>query len=224
MRRTRALLAALVAIGFLAAPSGAQASGGTPPSRSTTPMLSSVKLDVTDVAGGTPAIGTITLTSAAATGGLAVALSSDNAVAATTPANVVVPGGSTSATFPITTVPVSNPQSALIIASAGSVTTYAILTVYPQSALSNGSIAIIPGNNGSGTITSAPAGISCRVGATTGGTCSASFPVGTVVRLTARAAAGSSFQGWRGLPGCGDPSRITVARTTIYCQPAFSLA
>ncbi|MEO7059589.1 MAG: hypothetical protein ABI083_07720 [Lapillicoccus sp.] len=48
--------------------------------------------------------------------------------------------------------------------------------------------------------------------------------MGTIVRLTARAAAGSSFQGWRGLPGCGDPSRITVPRTTtIYCQPAFSL-
>jgi hypothetical protein len=44
------------------------------------------------------------------------------------------------------------------------------------------------------------------------------------VRLDARPASGSSFVGWRGLPGCGDPSKITVARgTTINCQPGFSL-
>jgi hypothetical protein len=104
------------------------------------------------------------------------------------------------------------------------VTTYAIVTVHTQSGFSTGSVAIIPGGNGSGTITSQPAGINCTVGASVGGTCSAAFPVGTVVRLTATAASGSKFQGWRGLPGCGDPSKITVARdTTIYCQPGFTL-
>ena len=56
------------------------------------------------------------------------------------------------------------------------------------------------------------------------GSCSAFFPVGTIVRLDARPAANSSFQGWRGLPGCSDPSKIRVARgTTINCQPGFSL-
>jgi hypothetical protein len=45
------------------------------------------------------------------------------------------------------------------------------------------------------------------------------------VRLDARPAADSSFLGWRqSLPGCGDASKITVARgTTIICQPAFVL-
>ena len=42
--------------------------------------------------------------------------------------------------------------------------------------------------------------------------------------LTAQAAPDSRFQGFRGTPGCGDPSRITVARgTNITCQPGFTL-
>ncbi|MDA0178915.1 hypothetical protein OJ997_01310 [Solirubrobacter phytolaccae] len=46
--------------------------------------------------------------------------------------------------------------------------------------------------SGSGTVTSAPGGISC------GATCSASFTDGAVVTLTATAAAGSRFSGWSG--------------------------
>jgi Divergent InlB B-repeat domain len=227
MRTTRIVAAALLATaGVLASHSGALASGGTPaPAAVTAPALSTVTLKPTDVVGGTPAVGTVTLTSAAATGGFTVALSSDDTVAATVPAAVTVPAGATSATFPVTTVPVGNTQSALIIGTAGPMTSYGIITVYTQSAFSTGSIAIIPGGNGNGAITSQPAGINCTVGTNGGsGTCSASYPAGTLVRLTAKAAPGSKFQGWRGLPGCGDPSKITVARnTTINCQPGFTL-
>ena len=46
--------------------------------------------------------------------------------------------------------------------------------------------------SGSGTVTSAPSGIDC------GGTCSASFPTGNSVTLTATAAPGSTFAGWTG--------------------------
>jgi hypothetical protein len=224
MRTTRILVAALLAVaGVLSAQSIAQAAGRTP-AATTAAALSTVTLNVTDVVGGTPAIGTVTLTSPAATGGFPVALSSDDTVAATVPAGVTVPAGSRSANFPVTTFPVGNPQSALIIGMAGAVTTYAIITVRTQSSMSTGSIAIIPGGNGNGTITSQPAGINCTVGASTSGTCSAFYPAGTVVRLTAKAADGTRFQGWRGLPGCGDPSKITVASgTTIYCQPGFAL-
>lgn len=224
MRPTRIVVAALLAAaGVLSAQSVALASGGTP-TPATAPALSTVKLNVIDVVGGTPAVGTVALTSAASAGGFTVALSSDDPVAATVPASVTVPAGATSAGFPVTTFPVGNTRSALIIGSAGVVTTYAIITVHTAASFSNGTVAIIPGGNGSGTITSQPAGINCTVGATVGGACSASYPAGTVVRLTAKAAAGSTFQGWRGLPGCGDPSKITVARgTTIYCQPGFAL-
>lgn len=225
MRSIRVLVAVLAVVGMLSAPSAALASGGKSQATPTsTPALSSVKLNATDVVGGTPVVGTVTLTAPAAAGGLSVALSSDDIVAATVPSSVTVPAGSTGATFPVTTVPVTNIQSALIIGSAGAVTTYAILTVHTQSGFSSGSVGIIRGGSGSGTITSQPAGINCTVGVNAGGTCSASFAVGTVVRLTATAGPGSKFQGWRGLPGCGDPSKIIVARdTTIYCQPGFTL-
>lgn len=89
-----------------------------------------------------------------------------------------------------------------------------------------GSISIVPGGNGNGTIVSTPAGINCVINPSTGGsgTCWSFFPAGTVVRLDAKPAANSKFLGWRGLPGCSDPSKITVvANTTIYCQPAFAL-
>lgn len=45
---------------------------------------------------------------------------------------------------------------------------------------------------GSGTVTSSPAGITCSP------TCTASFPAGTKVTLTAKAATGSYFVGWSG--------------------------
>ena len=187
--------------------------------------LSTVRVDPTDVVGGNAATGTVTLTAAAPSGGVAVSLSSDNTAAATVPPSVTVPAGSTSASFTVSTSVVSNSQSANIIGTAGGVTAHATMTVWTEFAFSNGSIAILPGGNGSGRVTSQPAGIDCRIVAGNGsGACSAFFPVGTVVRLDARPAADSKFLGWRGLPGCADPSKIVVARgTTITCQPGFSL-
>ena len=227
MSSTRSLVAtALAAISILIGPSAALASGGAPkpPAPTTAPALSALTLSATDIVGGSPVTGTVKLTSAAPAGGFAIAVSSDNTAAATVQASVTVPAGATSAQFVVATLPVPNPQSALIIGTAGAVTVYSIITVLTQSQFSTGSISIIPGGNGSGTITSQPAGISCNISSNTTGACSAFFPVGTVVKLTARAAAGSSFQGFRGTPGCSDPSKITVARgTTISCQPGFSL-
>ena len=88
-----------------------------------------------------------------------------------------------------------------------------------------GSLSIIPGGNGSSLVTSDPAGINCTITRGNGsGTCTAFFPAGTVVRLDARPADDSQFQGWRGLPGCSDPSKITIfADTNISCQPGFQL-
>jgi hypothetical protein len=99
-----------------------------------------------------------------------------------------------------------------------------IPTATPASGVT-GSLSIIPGGNGSGTITSQPAGINCTITNGNGaGSCKAFFPAGTVVRLDARPAADTRFQGWRGLPGCGDPSKITIfANTNISCQPGFQL-
>jgi hypothetical protein len=53
-------------------------------------------------------------------------------------------------------------------------------------------LTISKAGNGSGPVTSSPAGIAC------GSTCSKAFPIGTSVTLTATPNAGSSFTGWSG--------------------------
>jgi hypothetical protein len=62
---------------------------------------------------------------------------------------------------------------------------------------------------GTGTITSAPAGIVC------GSDCTEAYPAGTVVTLVATATAGSTFAGWTG-GGCSGtaPCRVIVASDT----------
>jgi hypothetical protein len=60
---------------------------------------------------------------------------------------------------------------------------------------------------GNGTVSSAPAGISC------GATCSATFTAGTSVTLTATPAAGSVFSGWSG-GGCSGAGACTLTMAT----------
>jgi hypothetical protein len=60
---------------------------------------------------------------------------------------------------------------------------------------------------GNGTVSSAPAGISCGV------TCSATFTAGTSVTLTATPAAGSVFSGWSG-GGCSGTGACTLTMAT----------
>ena len=198
----------------------------SPPSSSAS--LSSLTVSPTDVVGPDPATGTLTLSSAAPSGGFTVDLTSDNTAAATVPPSVTVPAGSTRATFTVSTKEVSNAQSAVIIGTVGgdfSTERHAVITVWEPFHFSNGSIAILPGGNGSGRVTSQPAGIDCTITRGNGaGTCDEFFPVGTVVKLDARPAPDSNFVGWRSLPGCFDASKVKVARgTTITCQVGFVL-
>lgn len=217
---------ALVSAGSpgLASASTGSGTGGTQTAAVVSASLSSVTLNPTDVVGGGSSTGTVVLTSAAPSAGFMVALTSDNTAAATVPASVTVLAGATTATFVVSTSVVPNSQSAIIIGTAGGVTAYGIITVRTAFAFSNGSISILPGGIGSGTVTSQPAGISCTItGGSGAGACSAFYPVGTVVRLTAKAASGSSFQGFRGV-GCANPSKITIAAgTNITCQVGFAL-
>jgi hypothetical protein len=198
------------------------------PPPSTAPTLSSLTVSPTDVVGGDPATGTVALSAAAPAGGFVVDLSSDNTAAATVPPSVSVPAGATRATFVVTTKQVTNAQSAVIIGTVGGdfgTERHAIITAWDAFHFSHGSVAILPGGNGSGRVTSQPAAIDCTIVDGNGsGTCSAFFTVGTVVRLDARPAAGSSFAGFNPRPGCIDASKITVQRgTTHTCQPVFRL-
>lgn len=198
----------LVLIGALAIVSTAQAAVSI--------SLSSLNVSPTDVVGGDLATGTVTLSSAAPSGGFTFDLTSDNTVAATVPPSVTVPAGSTSATFTVSTKEVIYAQSAAIIGTVGgdfSTERHSTITVWDPFHFSNGSIAVLPGGTGSGRVTSQPAGYT------------AFFPVGTVVKLDACPANDSRFVVWNtDLPGCFDPSRVTVARgTTITCQVGFVL-
>jgi len=72
-------------------------------------------------------------------------------------------------------------------------------------------LAVVRAGTGSGTVTSAPAGITC------GTSCAASYASGTGVTLTAAAASGSTFGGWSG-GGCSGTGSCNVtlsAATTV---------
>ena len=75
--------------------------------------------------------------------------------------------------------------------------------------------------NGTGTLTSSPAGIAC------GGTCSAFFNAGTIVTLTAVSAADSDFTGWSG--ACTGTGNCVVTMdaaksvTATFTLKAFTL-
>src|SRR5215211_6976600 len=159
--------------------SGCTVSSSPPPSSSAS--LSSLTVSPTDVVGPDQATGTVTLSSAAPSGGFTVDLTSDNTAAATVPTSVTVPAGSTSTTFTVSTKEVTNAQSAVIIGTVGgdfSTERHAVITVWDAFHFSNGSIAILPGGNGSGRVTSQPAGIDCTITRGTGtGTCDVFFPV-----------------------------------------------
>lgn len=75
----------------------------------------------------------------------------------------------------------------------------------------------IGGGAGLGTVTSAPTGINC------GNTCSAGFPTGSSVTLTATAASGSTFIGWSGACSGNGSCTITMSGDqTVFAQ--FELA
>jgi hypothetical protein len=190
--------------------------------------LTALTVSPTDVIGGDPATGTVTISAAAPAGGFIIDLTSDNPTAATVPPSATVPAGATRATFPVTTSQVTNAQSAVIIGTVGgnfNTERHAIITAWDAFHFSHGSVSVFPGGNGAGRVTSQPAGIDCVIANGGGsGTCNAFFVVGTVVRLTAQPAANSKFVGFAPKPGCIDASKITIARGTNHaCQVGFVL-
>jgi WD40 repeat protein len=94
------------------------------------PALASVSVSPASVIGGTSSSGTVTLGSAAPTGGLVVDLKSSDAAAAATPASVTVPAGAiVSPAFPITTTPVTAQTTVTISAVFNGVSKTAKLVV-----------------------------------------------------------------------------------------------
>jgi FG-GAP-like repeat/FG-GAP repeat len=119
------------------------------------------------VQGGAGATGTVFLSVGAPTGGLVVSLSSSNTAAATVPATMIVHGGLSSGTFPVSTLAVPTTQTTTITASANGISRTAELTVTPPTtpaALSTVSVnptSVTGGTAAQGTVTltaTAPAG------------------------------------------------------------------
>jgi len=85
-------------------------------------------------------------------------------------------------------------------------------TVTATFALQSFSLTVSKTGAGTGTVTSAPAGIAC------GTTCSATFASGTAVTLTATPAAGSTFTGWSG--SCAGTGTCSVTMSAAQAVTA----
>ena len=93
--------------------------------------VSALSLSPGTVTGGATSTATVTLSGAAPSAGAPVSLGSSNTAVATVPASVTVPAGATSATFTVTSSPVTAPGSATISAVYEGTTRTAVLTVNP---------------------------------------------------------------------------------------------
>ena len=91
--------------------------------------LVSISLSPTDVRGGTPSTATITLSSAAPSGGLTVKLSSNHPSIAAVPSSITVAAGATSAQVTVSTSRPKSPTDVTISATLATVTKAATLTV-----------------------------------------------------------------------------------------------
>ena len=96
-----------------------------------TTTLSSLTLNPTSVTGGASLQGTVTVSSAAPSGGAIVMLTSSNGTVASVPSSVTVAAGATSASFTVTTTPISVSTTVNISASYAGLTKTATLTVMP---------------------------------------------------------------------------------------------
>ncbi len=128
----------------------------------TAATLSSVTRSPTLVIGGTSSAGTVTLSGPAPSGGAAVTLSSNNTTAAQVPASITVAPGATTATFTITTSPVSSNTSVTISGTRGVTRTASLTVTAPVvSALSLNPTTVKGSSPSTGTVTisgPAPAG------------------------------------------------------------------
>jgi hypothetical protein len=134
--------------------------GWNPPAAAA--ALNSVSASPNPVVGGNPSTGTVTLTSAAPTGGAVVSLSSAS-TAVSVPGSVSVSQGATSATFGITTSVVTTQTLTTLTASYSGVSKTMTFTVNPAASATLATLSLNPtsvkgGTPATGTVTlTAPA-------------------------------------------------------------------
>ncbi|HEX5601691.1 MAG TPA: hypothetical protein VFX63_04035, partial [Pyrinomonadaceae bacterium] len=128
--RVRAVNSAGVAGPFSSSRRFTAGAVSTPPPAAS---LSAVSVSPSSVVGGNNSTGTVTLTSAAPSGGAVVSLSSANSSVAAVPASVTVAAGASSVTFGVTTSAVTTNTSVVITATYAGVSRTTTLTVTPAS-------------------------------------------------------------------------------------------
>ena len=103
----------------------------------------------------------------------------------------------------------SGAASTCIVVMNGNQTVTATFTA----PVSMSTLTVQKSGTGSGTVTSAPSGINC------GNTCTATFPTGNTVTLTADPAGGSTFVGWSGPCSGTGPCTVTMdTNQTVSAQ------
>ena len=90
-------------------------------------------------------------------------------------------------------------------------------TITAAFALNDISMTVTKSGNGSGTVTSAPAGINCGVD------CDQIYVANTMVTLTAAPAIGSTFTGWSGAGCTGTGACIVTMTTAVLVTATFTL-
>jgi hypothetical protein len=96
------------------------------------PTVAALTLEPAAAIGGAPVTGRVTLTIPAPAEGTMVTLAGGPRDSISLPAQLLVPAGATTASFPVVTRPVERTTPASISATAGDQTTLAGLTLYPQ--------------------------------------------------------------------------------------------
>src|ERR1041385_5895570 len=127
----------------------------TPSGTTQSTSLSSISVKNAVTIGGNTVLGAVTLSSAAPTGGVTVALSSSVPSAASVPASVTVPAGATTATFNVTTYPVNAITNTTLTATYNGVSKSVALQVYTPvlSSLTLSSSSVKGGASITGTVT-----------------------------------------------------------------------
>ncbi|GFE60844.1 LamG-like jellyroll fold domain-containing protein, partial [Geobacter sp. AOG2] len=162
--------------------------------------LGSVSVSPAIVTGGVSSQGTVTLNGPAPIGGGIVTLASSNTSVVTVPPSVTVPENSTGMNFVVSTSNVLTQSPVSISATYNGVTRSTIINV--NAPVASFLLSVVKGGDGTGVVTSTPAGINC------GATCSANFDSGTSVSLVASPDPGSVFSGWSG--ACSGTGACTV--------------
>jgi len=195
----------------------ATAGGQTP--TATLTLYPNISLTLTDnptsVVGSTPSVATVTLSSAAPTGGVVVTITTTDAAHTSVPATVTIAAGATSVNFNIGTSPVPTTETVTITATYGIATASATLTVKvphitgismsPSSVTggvsSTGTVTLggpapaggytvtLASNNGAATV---PASVAVAAGATSATFTATTSPVGASTAVTITGTLGAS--------------------------------